>query len=131
MRPGIAAILFFLLFNIAAFGKAYNSYVLKPVVAWQDTAKKDKPKKTNACNTIGNLTGNTCIGSTLTASATDPIESVEWIYENTTTVAKQQAQNTPYTFKADIAGKYFVKIVTKAGCEINSTLSLLPTLRCR
>nr|WP_294945543.1 gliding motility-associated C-terminal domain-containing protein [uncultured Mucilaginibacter sp.] len=95
-----------------------------------DTIKKDKPKKPTAnCNTIGNLTGNTCIGSTLTASATDPIESVEWIYENNTTVSKQQAQNAPYTFKADIAGKYFVKIITKAGCELNSNSITITNLK--
>ncbi|RWY52499.1 gliding motility-associated C-terminal domain-containing protein [Mucilaginibacter gilvus] len=129
MRPGIAAILFFLLFNIAALGKAGNGCAIKSVTAPQDTTKKDKLKKTNACNTIGNLTGNTCIGSTLTASATDPIASVEWIYENTSTVAKQQAQNTPYAFRADIAGTYFVKIITQAGCELNSNSITITNLK--
>jgi gliding motility-associated-like protein len=129
VRPGIAATLFFLLFNVAAFGGTSSGYTIKTVSVPQDTTKKDRPKKTNACNTIGNLTGNTCIGSTLTASATDPIASVEWIYENTTTVAKQQAQNTPYTFKADIAGKYFVKIITKSGCEISSNAITITNLK--
>jgi gliding motility-associated-like protein len=129
VRPGIALTLFFLLFSVIAFGKAGSGYAIKPVSLPRDTTKKDRPKKTNACNTIGNLTGNTCIGSTLTASATDPIETVEWIYENTTNVAKQQAQNAPYTFKADIAGNYFVKITTKAGCELTSNAITITNLK--
>lgn len=132
MRHGIAAILFFMVFYAAAaFGSAGNRYLLAAkfpfVTASADTTKKDKPKKTNGCTVIGNLTGTTCIGSTLTATATEPIASVEWVFENGTSLASQTT--APFTYTGDVAGTYYVKIVTVGGCAVNSNSVTITNLK--
>lgn len=131
MRPGIAVILIFLLFSALAFGKAGNSYALKRAAIPQDTIKKDRPKKTNACTAIGNLTGNICIGSTLSATVntqlTDPIASVEWFNGNNTSLLMQNA--APFEYTPPVAATYFVRIITKAGCTVNSNSVTISNLK--
>lgn len=132
MRHGIAAILFFIIFyTVAAFGSAGKGCPLASkfpsALTSTDTTKKDKPKKINGCTVIGNLTGTTCIGSTLTATATEPIASVEWIFENGTSLAKQTT--TPFTYTGDVAGTYYVKIITVGGCVVNSNSVTITNLK--
>jgi gliding motility-associated-like protein len=131
VRHGIAATLFFAVFNFCAFAGAGNAYALKRGATLADTTKKDKPQKTNACNAIGNLTGNTCIGSTLTATVntalTDAIASVEWMTGSNISLLMQTA--APFSYTPPVIGTYFVKIITKAGCMATSNSVTITDLK--
>ncbi|TFF40144.1 hypothetical protein [Mucilaginibacter psychrotolerans] len=130
MRHGTAAILFFIVFCAAAFGSAGNRYILAAkfpfAPATTDTTKKEKPKKANGCTVIGNLTGTTCIGSALSVTATEPIASVQWIFENGISLA---TQTTAPFYVGDVAGTYYVKIITVGGCAVNSNSVTITNLK--
>ncbi|AMR31091.1 hypothetical protein A0256_06465 [Mucilaginibacter sp. PAMC 26640] len=137
MKPRAFATLSFLFFCFFALIGAGHCYAQKTIpsvsIGQRDTFSKTRPKNLHGCTTIAILTGNTCIGSELIASATEPIASVEWFYENPETHIKQslikQTGSGPFIYKADVAGGYVLNLITSGGCEVNSNAITVTDLK--
>ncbi|OOQ60534.1 gliding motility-associated C-terminal domain-containing protein [Mucilaginibacter pedocola] len=131
MRPGFAAPFILLLLCIFAFtGEGYGRN-MRNSAQQQDTTKKERPKRTNACTAIGNLTGTTCIGSELKASVSTeafaPIAMAQWFTGNNTLVLTQSAG--PFVYTPPVTGTYYVKITTTEGCQVTTNSVTISALK--
>lgn len=128
MKPAFAAFFWYCIYTMVsaiAYGSVAHSgaanFAMKENTAYTDTIKKVKKTNANCFLIIVKITGSSCLGSTLSVSANDDIDVVEWRSEYGSMRKESVSAAYDGSYTPTVAATYYALVTTKSGCvEVRS-----------
>jgi hypothetical protein len=128
VKPAFAAFFWCCIYTIVSaitYGGVAHSgaanFALEERTVNADTIKKVKKTNANCFLVIVKITGSSCLGSTLSVSANDDIDVVEWRSEYGSMRKGSISAAYDGSYTPTVAATYYALVTTKSGCvEVRS-----------